>query len=102
MWDIWANQLLPKALKSCSKSNKSPNLVTLFTTEGQFVPFSIGVVKKKIRIIKFFIAPFNYVPTQAGRYRLLRLIVQKPTFLKRTFVAPLVIGKACIYIVSKI
>ena len=26
---MWANQLLPKALKSCPKSNKSPNLVTL-------------------------------------------------------------------------
>ena len=29
MWEIWANQLLPKAFKSCPKSNKSPNLVTL-------------------------------------------------------------------------
>ena len=29
MWEIWANQLLPKALKTCPKSNKSPNLVTL-------------------------------------------------------------------------
>ena len=29
MWEIWANQLLPLALKSCFKSNKSPNLVTL-------------------------------------------------------------------------
>ena len=29
MCEIWANQLLPKALKSCPKSNKSPNLVTL-------------------------------------------------------------------------
>ena len=29
MWQIWTNQLLPKALKSCPKSNKSPNLVTL-------------------------------------------------------------------------
>ena len=29
MWKIWANLLLPKALKSCPKSNKSPNLVTL-------------------------------------------------------------------------
>ena len=29
MWEIWAKQLLPRALKSCPKSNKSPNLVTL-------------------------------------------------------------------------
>ena len=29
MWDIWANRLLPKALKRCPKSNKSPDLVTL-------------------------------------------------------------------------
>ena len=32
MWEIWANQLLPQALKSCPKSNKSPNLVTLEMT----------------------------------------------------------------------
>ena len=29
MWEIWTNQLLPKALKSCPMSNKLPNLVTL-------------------------------------------------------------------------
>ena len=29
MWEIWANKLLPKALKSCQKSNKLPDLVTL-------------------------------------------------------------------------
>ena len=32
MWDIWANYLLPKALKSCPKCKKSPNLVTLKDT----------------------------------------------------------------------
>ena len=35
MWEIWANQLLPKALKSCQKSNKSPNLVTLPLTKNK-------------------------------------------------------------------
>ena len=30
MWEIWEILLLPKALKSCPKSNKSPNLVALF------------------------------------------------------------------------
>ena len=29
MWKIWANQLLLEALKSCPKSNKLTNLVTL-------------------------------------------------------------------------
>ena len=29
MWEIWANSMLSKALKSCPKSNKLPNLVTL-------------------------------------------------------------------------
>ena len=29
MEEIWANELLPNALKSCPKSNKSPNLGTL-------------------------------------------------------------------------
>ena len=32
MWEIWANQLLSKAL-SCLKSKKSSNLVTLDETE---------------------------------------------------------------------
>ena len=35
MWEIWANYLLPKAIKSCPKSNKSPNLVTLFAAEDK-------------------------------------------------------------------
>ena len=30
MWEIWTNLFLPKALKSCPKSNKLPNLVTLW------------------------------------------------------------------------
>ena len=30
MQAIWANLLLPKAMKSCPKCNKSPNLGTLF------------------------------------------------------------------------
>ena len=34
MCEIWANYLLPKALKTCPKSNKSPNLVTLLVGKG--------------------------------------------------------------------
>ena len=34
MWEIWANYLLPRAIKSCPKSNKSPNLVTLLLTQS--------------------------------------------------------------------
>ena len=32
MSKIWSNLLLPKTLKSCPKSNKSPDLVTLHPT----------------------------------------------------------------------
>ena len=32
MWKIWANQLLPKALKNCIESHKTPNLVTVFAS----------------------------------------------------------------------
>ena len=35
MWEIWANQLLPKALKSWPKYNKSPNLDTLIVRDQQ-------------------------------------------------------------------
>ena len=34
MQEIWASQLLPKALKICPKSKKSPNMVTLDTDES--------------------------------------------------------------------
>ena len=43
MWDIWANQLLPKALKTCPSLNKSPNLVTLDslkTSAQSSIPFA--------------------------------------------------------------
>ena len=36
MWEIWANWLLPMALKSGPKSNKSPNLVTLYISKAPF------------------------------------------------------------------
>ena len=35
MQEIWANLLLPKALKSCPKSNKLPNLITLLKGERE-------------------------------------------------------------------
>ena len=37
MCEIWANYLLPKALKTCPMSNKSPNLVTLIGTNALFL-----------------------------------------------------------------
>ena len=42
MKEIWGNKLLPKALKSCPKSTKSPNLVTLLQcyTSVRIVVFS--------------------------------------------------------------
>ena len=39
MWEIWANYLLPKALKSCPKCKTLSNLVTL--TVAQKVCFEI-------------------------------------------------------------
>ena len=33
IWAIWAKYLLPLALKSCPKCNKSPNLVTLMVSD---------------------------------------------------------------------
>ena len=37
MWEIWANYLMPKALKRCPKWKKSPNLVTLGGSPGLVV-----------------------------------------------------------------
>ena len=37
MWEIWANELLPKALKSWQKSNKLPNLVTLVVSKWESI-----------------------------------------------------------------
>ena len=42
-------KLLPKALKSCPKSNKSPNLVTLPTTNVFTVHFSVSDWSTKSR-----------------------------------------------------
>ena len=36
LWEIWANYLLPKALKSGPKSNKLSNLVTLLFSSEMF------------------------------------------------------------------
>ena len=47
MWEIFANQLLPKALKSCPKSKKSPDLVTLLALH--FFSFREGFFSKKNR-----------------------------------------------------
>ena len=41
MWEIRANELLPKALKTCPKSNKLPNLVTLESYCDQFCKCSM-------------------------------------------------------------
>ena len=53
MWEIWANWLLPKTLKSCPKSNKSPNLVTLILTILNFSQplelISAGLIAKMHR-----------------------------------------------------
>ena len=38
MWEIRANKMLPKALKSCPECKKSPNLVTLVTSPDTFSP----------------------------------------------------------------
>ena len=37
MWEFWANLWFPKALKSCPKSNKLPNLVTLHHSAPIFI-----------------------------------------------------------------
>ena len=58
MWVIWANQLLPKALKYGPKSNKSPNLVTLLITYRHVVSsegVSISMVWVHFVLINKFI-----------------------------------------------
>ena len=42
MWEIWGKYLLPKALKSCPKSNLLPNLVSQPLT---YLPFSLPSIK---------------------------------------------------------
>ena len=50
MWKICVNKLLPKALKTCPKLNKSPNLVTLRVTR---------IFSTTVLIIIIFITIFN-------------------------------------------
>ena len=51
MWENWTNYLLPKALKSCPKSNKLPNLVTLIVTSEGSAFSTVGVLAFKAVII---------------------------------------------------
>ena len=34
MWEIWGKLIVAKGFKTCQKSNKSPNLVTLALKES--------------------------------------------------------------------
>ena len=47
MWEIWANLLLPQALKIRPKSNKSPNLVTLINADAR------GSIDRSDNIFRF-------------------------------------------------
>ena len=49
MWEIWANSLLPNALKTCPKSNKSPNLVTL-----------VGMIKWQLEFMNELASSLQY------------------------------------------
>ena len=52
MWEIWANSLLQKALKSCPKCKKSPTLVTLIVNirqhHGQFPKSVLGQSRRRL------------------------------------------------------
>ena len=50
MWEIWTNWLLPKGLKTCPKSNKSPNLVTLSPIKS--------MLSYRLHEIGFLLQPF--------------------------------------------
>ena len=45
MWEIWANYMLPKALKTCPKSNIAPNLVTLIAGRGRLEAYCEQALK---------------------------------------------------------
>ena len=72
MWEIWANYLLPKAIKSCPKSNKSPNLVTLtamhtkilgscFRSTCRLVLFVVSITTPKIGLTRCKIVILFYL-----------------------------------------
>ena len=44
MQEIWTNLLLPKALKSCPKFNKSPNLVTLYVSSASSIAKTVNTL----------------------------------------------------------
>ena len=59
MWEIWSNQLLPKALKSCPKSNKLPNLVTL-VGGPQFDTFKFSSFTTRIKQLIYLLIHSNW------------------------------------------
>ena len=79
MWDIWANKLLPKALKSCPKCEKSPNLVTLFIG-----PFCICVINVLMILQRNCVGT-----TQSNQWALFQLLVSKICLWHRLLVLEL-------------
>ena len=56
MWEIWANLLMPQALKSCPKSIKSPNLVTLAGMQIAATYFGLDETRSDDKI---YFCPFD-------------------------------------------
>ena len=67
MWAIWANKLLNKSLKSCPKSNKSPNLVSLLTTLENQVKAVLPRVNKYLILKVNFIAYLVHADADSGQ-----------------------------------
>ena len=71
MWEISANWLLPKALKSCPKSNKLPKLVTLPVTQHWWRAFSFVL----------FLYPRSSSKSTLGVWRLWPLLGRNEQYL---------------------
>ena len=57
MLEIWANEMLPKALKNCPKSNKSPNQVTLVKLSNKQRFFGFSVEYHFLTVRSYLITP---------------------------------------------
>ena len=65
MWEFGQISLLPKALKTCPKSNKSPNLVTLVACvicSAYLFSFLKNAFFAASKLVLSFFKPFRYPP----------------------------------------
>ena len=82
IWAIWVKYVLPRALKSCLKCNKSPNLVTLLGISISWFNISCGLFCKRqkatyLQCDQMVIVLIQYLVIYSNEHLLNTIIIAK-------------------------